>query len=73
MIHAIDVEVFHKIFITTKIPIHKTYIALHQENDSIMTKILPLHNIPDRDMTTINAIHDLIALLTDLLQIPLQT
>ena len=32
-----------------------------------MSKVLLLHNTLDHDMTTINEIHDSIALLTDLL------
>ena len=68
MIHALEVEVLPGLIITTKTLIHKTDIALHQEIDSILTKILLLHYILDHDMTTINAIHDLIGLLTDLLR-----
>ena len=64
MIHFIEVEVIHGTIITIKILIHKTDIALHPEIDLVMTKVLPLHN---HDMTTINEIHDLVALLTDLL------
>ena len=71
IIHAIEVEVIHELIIRTKILIHKTDIALHREIDLVMTKMLLLHNTPDHDMTTINEIHDPIALLTDLLTDPL--
>ena len=67
MIHAIEVEVIHEIFITTKITIHKTDIALHLEIDSGMTRVLLLHNTLDHDMTIIKEIRDPIGLLTDLL------
>ena len=66
MIHAIEVEVIHDIVITTKILIHKTYIALHPEIDLVMTKVLLLHNTLDHDMTITKEIRDPIALLTDL-------
>ena len=71
MIHAIEVEVIHKIIITTKITIHKTYIALHLEIDLVMTRVLLLHNTLDHDMTFIKEIRDPIALLTDRLTDPL--
>ena len=70
MIHAIEVGVFHEINITTKI-IHNTDIALHSEIDLLTTKILLLYNTLDHDTTTINEIHDPIALLTELLTHPL--
>ena len=70
-IHAIEVDVIHEIIITSKIIIHKTVIALHPEIDLVMTKVLPLHNTLNHDMTTINEIHHPIALLTDLLTDPL--
>ena len=69
--HAIEVEVLHELIILTKIQTHKTDIALHPEIDSVMTKIPLLHNTLDHDMTTINEIHNPIALLTDLLTDPL--
>ena len=71
MIHVIEVEVIHEITITIKILIHKTDIALQPEIVFVMTKVLLLHNTLDHDMTTINEIHDPIALLTDLLTDPL--
>ena len=71
MIHAIDVEVLQELIIITKKQFHKTDIALHLEIDSVMTKILHLHNTLDHDMTIINEIHDPIAHLTDLATDPL--
>ena len=67
IIHVIEVEVIHELNITTKKLLHKTYIALHPEIVLAMSKILLLHNTLDHDMTTINEIHDHIALLKDLL------
>ena len=58
MIHAIDVEVLQELIFITKIQFHKTDIALHPEIDSVMTKILLLHNTLGHDMTIINEIHD---------------
>ena len=37
---------------TLKITIHKTDIALHLDIDSVMTRVLLLHNTLDHDMTT---------------------
>ena len=71
MVQAIEVEIFHEIIITTIMLIHKTDIALHPEIDLFMAKVLLLHNTLDHDMTTINEIHDPIALLTDLVTDPL--
>ena len=71
MIHAIEVEVFRKINITTTIIIHKTDIALHLEIDLVMTRVLLLHKTLDHDLTIIKEIRDPIALLTDLLTDPL--
>ena len=73
MIHATEVEVLHEIINTTEITIHKTDIVLHLEIDSVMTRILLLHNTLDHDMIIIKEIRDPIALLTDILQIPLMT
>ena len=67
MIHVFEVEVIHKIIITTKILTHRTDIALHLEIDLVMTKTLLLRNTHDRDITTIKEIHVFIALITDLL------
>ena len=66
MIHTIGVEVVHGLVIITKKLIHKTDFALRPEIDSVMTKIILLHNTLDHDMTTINEIRHPIALLTDL-------
>ena len=71
VIHIIEVKVIHETIITIKILIHKTDITLHPEIDLLMTKVLLLHNTLDHDMTTINEIHDPIALHTDLLTDPL--
>ena len=71
MIHAIEVEVIHELIITIKLLIHKTDIALQVEMDLVMTKILLLHKLLDRNMTTKNEIHDPIVLLTDLFTDPL--
>ena len=49
MIHATEVEVLHEIFNTTEITIHKTDIVLHLEIDSVMTRVLLLHNTLDHD------------------------
>ena len=57
--------------INTNSQLVKTDIPLHPEINSIMTKILLLHNTLDHDMTIINEIHDPIALFTDLLTDPL--
>ena len=70
MIHGIEAEVLHDLIIITKIQTHKTDIALHPGTDSVMTKILLLHNTLDHDTTTTKEIHDHIALLTDLLTNP---
>ena len=76
MIHATEAEVHHELTTITKTLIHKTDIALHQETDSAMIKILLLHNTLDHDMITTKEIPDptvfLIYLLTDLpIDIPL--
>ena len=47
--------------------IHKIDTVLHPEIDSVMTKVLLLHNTLDHDMILINAIHALTAHHTDLL------
>ena len=65
MIHDIQVEVHHRMFIIPKTTIHKLDIALHPVIDLFMTKILLLHNTLDQDMTIINETRDLIALLID--------
>ena len=65
MIIDIGVEVPHAITLTTK-RIHKIDTVLHLEMDSVMTKVLLLHNTLDHDMIPINAIHALIVLHTDL-------
>ena len=70
-IHAIEVEIIHEIIITTNTTIHKTDIALHLEIDSVMTRVLLLHNTLDHEMTILKEIHDPIAFLTDLLTDPL--
>ena len=71
MIHVIEVEVLHGIFITTKILIHKTDIALHSEIDLVMTRILLFHNILDHDMTTVKRFTILSLSLQIFLQVPL--
>ena len=81
MIHAIEVEVIHGTIITIKKIIHnKNTISQNRycstfSKDNVdeccRTKVLLLHNTLDHDMTTINEIHDHIALLTDLLTDPL--
>ena len=50
-----------------KTQIHKTDIALHQETDSAMTKILLLHNTLDHNMITTKEIPDPTVILIDLL------
>ena len=67
MIHAIEVEVIHGLIITTKIHTHKTDIGLHPVTDSVLTKILLLHNTLDHDTTT-KEIPDHAVLLIDLLR-----
>ena len=66
-IHAIQAEVRQEQITITKIQTHKTDIVLHPETDSVMTKILLLHNTLDHDTTITKEIHDHTALLTDLL------
>ena len=71
MVQAIELEILHEIFITTKTTIHKSDIALHLEIDSAMTRVLLLHNTLDHVMTIIKEIRDPIVPLTDLLTDPL--
>ena len=52
MTHVIKVEIIHEINITTKNVFQKTDIALHPEIDSVIIKVLLLHNTRDHDMTT---------------------
>ena len=70
MMHAIEVVVLYGLIFITKIQTHKTDIDLHPKIYLVMTKILLLHNTLDHDRTSINEIHDPIALLTDLLTDP---
>ena len=70
-IQAQEAEVCHELIFLTNIHTHKTDIALHPETNSVMTKILLLHNTLDHDTTTTEEIHDYTALLTDLLTDPL--
>ena len=63
MIHAIEVKVIHKVFIIQTI--HKTDTALHLEIDSVMTRVLLLHNTLDHDLIITKEIRDPVALLTD--------
>ena len=65
MIIDTEVEVPHVTTLTTK-TIHKIDTVLHQEIDLATTKVLPLHNTLDHDMTLTDAIHGLTALHTDL-------
>ena len=60
-----------ELIIITKIQTHKTDIVLHPATDSVLTKILLLHDTLDHDMPFTNEIHGPIALLTDLLTDPL--
>ena len=64
MIHDIEVEVHHEIFMT-KITIHKTHTVLPLEAVLIMTKALLLHKTLHHEMTIIKETHDLIALVID--------
>ena len=64
MIQDIEAEVHHEIIIITKTIILTQDIVQHLERDSVMTKILLLHNTHDHDITTINAIQDLTDHLT---------
>ena len=66
-IHATDTEIRHELITITKTQIHKTDIALHQETDSAMTKLLLLHNTLDHDKITTKEIPDHTVLLIDLL------
>ena len=66
MIIDIEVEVLHVTTLTTR-PFHKIDTDLHLGIDLAMTKVLLLHNTLDHDMISINAIHGLTALHTDLL------
>ena len=59
-------EVLHVTTHTTR-TIHKIDTVLHPAIDSVMTKVLLLHNTLDHDMILINAIHALTAHHTDLL------
>ena len=65
MITDTEDEVIHE---TTPIInlIPKTDTVLRREIDLVVTKVLPLHNTLDHDMTTTNEIQDLIVLPTDL-------
>ena len=65
MITDTEAEVIHE---TTPIInlIPKTDTVLRREIDLVVTKVLPLHNTLDHDMTTTNEIQDLIVLPTDL-------
>ena len=65
MIHDIEVQVHHVTITTTKTPIHKVDIALPLEIALGMTKVLPLHNTLDQDITIIKEIRNHIALLID--------
>ena len=67
MIHATEAEVHHELITITKLQIHRTVIALHQETDSAMTKLLLLHNTLEHDMITTKEIPDHTVLLIDLL------
>ena len=67
MIHATKAEVHHELTTITKTQIHRTDIALHQETELAVTKILLLHNILDHYMITTKEILDPTVLLTDLL------
>ena len=59
MIHYIEAEVHHEIFIITKTIILTQDIVLQLEIDSVMTKTPLLHNTHDHDTTIINEIQDL--------------
>ena len=65
-IHATE-EVRHELIIITKTQTRKTDIALHAQIDSVMTKILLLHNTLDHGTTTTKKIFDITVLLIDLL------
>ena len=65
MITDIEIELLHETSLTTKL-IHKTEIVLNLEIDLAMTKVLPLHNTLDHDMTLTNVIHGLTVLHIDL-------
>ena len=66
MIHVTEVEVPHELTTITKTQIHRTDIALHRKTNSVMTKILLLHNTLDHDMITTKEIPDHTVLLIDL-------
>ena len=65
MIQSIEIEVHHEIIIMPKKAIHKIDIALHQEINLVMTRVLLLHNTLDHDMTITNETIGSIALLID--------
>ena len=66
MIHAIKAEV-HQEIIITKVTPHRTDIVPHLEIDSVMIKVLLLHNILDHDLIITKEIRDLTVLLIELL------
>ena len=66
-IHAIEAEVHQEQIIITQVQTHKTDLVLHPETDSVMTKILLLHNTLDHDTTITKEIQDHTDLVTDLL------
>ena len=64
MIMDTEVEVPHETILTIK-TIHKIDTVLHLVIDSVMTKVLLLHNTLDHDMILTNVIPGLTALHTD--------
>ena len=68
LLHDIEVEVIHEIIILKTL--HETDIALHLEIDSVMTRILLLHNTLDHDMTFTKGFAILSLSLQIFLQIP---
>ena len=64
MIIDTEVEVPHETTLTIK-TIHKIDTVLHLEIDSVMTKLILLHNTPDHDMILTNVIPGHTALHTD--------
>ena len=64
MIINTEAEVPHETILTTK-TIHKIDTVLHLEIDSVMTKVLLLHNTLDHDMILTNVIPGLTALHAD--------
>ena len=70
MKHVFEVEVIHEIFIIKTI--HKTDIAIFLEIDSVLTRVLLIHNTLDHNVTITKEIFAILSLFLQIfLQIPL--